>query len=121
MHTLSRPGPSPQLSTAPTAMNTVRKIIIGSFYFIGSWVIASFVGVMFNPSNAGLWTTSLMWSLLASLLVMPGLVLVYHASQARHQKERKVSRDVERPPFVEDEHEEGTLWPMPEEDSSVQR
>ena len=43
------------------------------------WVLSSFAGLMINPSNAEIWTTSLMWSLLSSLIVMPILVVVHHA------------------------------------------
>jgi membrane protein implicated in regulation of membrane protease activity len=101
-------------------MTSVRKIISGTFYVIGTWVIASFIGVMFNTANAGLWTTSLMWSLLASLVILPGLVFVYHAGESRRREnEVAPSEQAEERPFVEESREE-TLWPPSEEESSVQ-
>ncbi len=106
-------------------MRTIRKIILGVSYFVGAWVLTSFIGVMFNPSNAGIWTSSLMWALLASLIVMPGLVLVYHASYSRSQPtevspttELSPTTEAERVPFIEEEQMDNTLWPTSEEESA---
>jgi hypothetical protein len=104
-------------------MKTVRRIIIGAFYLMGTWTMVSFAGVMFNPGNAEIWTMSLMWSLLASLLVMPGLVLAHHASHSRSRKQNASASEPSeqpsfQPPFVEKEQEEAPLWPAAEEKSA---
>jgi hypothetical protein len=64
---------------------------------------------MFNASNAEFWTASLIWSLFASLLVMPGLVIAYHAFLKREVQEPSISLR-EQPLFIENEVKEG-LWP----------
>jgi hypothetical protein len=95
------------------AMKIVRQIIVGLSVFIGVWVSLSFIGVMFDTGNAGLWTTSLMWALLASVVVMPGLVIAYHASErAETQAERKRARRAmeQQTAFVDDAEQEGPLW-----------
>lgn len=100
-------------------MKSIRRVISGTFYLIGTWVILSFIGVMFNPSNAEIWTQSLMWSLLASLIILPGLVFAHHAGQTRQRKkEASVSEETKETPFIEEEHRDTTLWPTSEEQSS---
>jgi hypothetical protein len=109
-------------------MKFIRKLIPILAGLLGLWVMGSFVGVMFNLSNADFWTTSLMWSLLASLLVMPALVMVYHATgtprkAASDQEGRKgaSSPTIQRqPPFVSEEEEEGVLWSEGEKNRSTQ-
>ena len=64
-------------------MTIVRFLIPGLSALMGIWVVLSFAGVMFNPGNAGFWTTSLVSALLASVLVMPVLVIVHHATSQR--------------------------------------
>ena len=106
-------------------MKFIRKLIPILAGLLGLWVLGSFVGVMLNLSNAGFWTTSLMWSLLASLLVMPALVMVHHATggtrKAASDHKRSASRPTiqKQPPFVPDEEEEGVLWSEREKNRSA--
>lgn len=94
-------------------MKIVRQIIIGLSVLVGCWVGISFVGVMFNIGNAEFWTVSLMWALLASVFVMPGLVIAHHASQrTRKQAEREHAQRTMQPTAFVDETERGdALWP----------
>jgi hypothetical protein len=62
-------------------MTIVRSLVPGLSALLAAWVVLSFAGVMFNPGNAGFWTTSLISSLLASVLIMPVLVIVHHATK----------------------------------------
>lgn len=110
-------------------MQVIRKIILGLSVFMGVWVAGSFIGVMFNIGNPEFWTASLMWSLLASVLVMPGLVIAHHARiQAERKAARKemqmvqesISTPDEHTAFVTEEHRGRTLWPEVEENSSAQ-
>lgn len=48
-------------------------------WLTGLWLLSSFLGVMFNPSQASLWTQSLMWALLASVILAPALLFVLTA------------------------------------------
>ena len=95
-------------------MKIVRQIIFGLSVFIGFWVGLSFIGVMFDIGNAEFWTTSLMWALLASVVVMPGLVIAHHASEqaeARESRERARQATEQTPAFVDETAKEGALWP----------
>lgn len=38
---------------------------------VGIWLLGSFLGVMFNPGRADLWTRSLMWAMLSSVILAP--------------------------------------------------
>ena len=76
---------------------------------------------MFDSANAALWSNSLMWALLSSLIVMPALVMVNHAStQAAKRKtaqQQSVSED-EQKPFIQGGSDEArTLWPEPEQEA----
>ncbi len=44
--------------------------------FVGIWVLGSFVGVMFDAAHQNVWTQSLMWSLLASVILAPVFIFV---------------------------------------------
>lgn len=62
---------TPATSDGPTA----RRLILYASAAVGLWVLASFGGTMLDPARAQLWTGSLMWSLLASLLISPALLV----------------------------------------------
>lgn len=100
-------------------MKAIRKLIPVLGILMGIWVIGSFGGVMLNLSDAEFWTTSLMWSLLASLLVMPALVVVYHVSSQPEKPTVEPTQTVnpaKQAPFVQEEDQEGALWPETEKD-----
>ena len=105
-------------------MKVIRQLIFALSFLMGVWVIGSFIGVMFNVANAGFWTTSLMWSLLASVLVMPALVIIHHANNRRARKKaaekqaQSAAPVQQQPPFIEEEEQEGALWPEPKNHSS---
>jgi hypothetical protein len=102
-------------------MKTARQIILALSVVMGLWVIGSFVGVMFNVTNAGFWTTSLMWSLLASVLVMPALVVAHHATnraERRAAERRAQPSPYTQSPFIREEEKEGALWPEADERSA---
>lgn len=102
-------------------MTVTRLFTLVLSFLMGLWVFGSFVGVMFNFDNAGFWTTSLMWSLLSSVLVMPVLVLVHHATVRAER--RSTQAHGRRPPrtqpsFVRDEERDGAIRFGPEMGSS---
>lgn len=102
-------------------MKFIHKLVPILGILMGVWVMGSFGGVMLNLSNAGFWTTSLMWSLLASLLVMPALVFVYHASSQPEKPTVEHTQPIQQSaekqaPFVQEEDQEGALWPEAEKD-----
>jgi hypothetical protein len=102
-------------------MTNIRRLILALSAFIGVWVLVSFAGAMFDSANAALWSNSLMWALLSSLIVMPALVMVNHAStQSTKQTaaQPQASADEEQEPFIQDESDEAhTLWPEPEQEA----
>ena len=97
-------------------MKNVRRLILALSGVIGVWVLVSFGGAMFDSANAAFWSSSLMWSLLSSLIVMPALVMVNHAST---QSAKKAARQqAEQEPFIQEESDEAhTLWPEPEQEA----
>ena len=105
-----------RFSFSKIAMKQVRRLILALSGVIGVWVLVSFGGAMFDSANAAFWSGSLMWSLLSSLIVMPALVMVNHAST---QSERKAARQQsEQEPFIQEESDEAhTLWPEPEQEA----
>jgi hypothetical protein len=100
-------------------MKVIRRLILILSALMGLWVIASFVGVMLNLPNIEFWTSSLMWSLLASVLVMPALVIAHHANvrserEAARVQAEQTTRLHNQPPFIRSEEREGALWPETE-------
>lgn len=71
-----------------------RRLIFALSTALGVWVLASFAGTMLDPAHSALWTSSLMWSLLTSLLLSPALLVVAHyVSQAsRSDWDRRAAR-----------------------------
>ena len=101
-------------------MKNVRRLILGLSGVIGVWVLVSFGGAMFDSANAAFWSSSLMWSLLSSLIVMPALVMVNHASSQSSKKaaRRQAEAAEEEEPFIQEESGEAhTLWPEPEQEA----
>lgn len=43
---------------------------------VGLWVLGSFLGVMFDPAHANVWTQSLMWAMLSSVILAPVFIFV---------------------------------------------
>ncbi len=77
-------------------MSSVRRLIVAFGFGIGFWVLASFAGSMLDPAHAEPWTTSLMWSLLVSALVIPTFLMAYH--HARRDPVRQGARGRGRGP-----------------------
>jgi hypothetical protein len=44
--------------------------------FVGIWLLGSFLGVMFDTARANLWTQSLMWALIACVVLAPVFLFV---------------------------------------------
>lgn len=98
-------------------MKNVRRTILALSSFIGVWVLVSFGGAMFDSANAAFWSSSLIWSLLSCLIVMPALVMVSHASSQVTRKQAQQSPS-EQEPFIQEESDEArTLWPEPQQDA----
>ena len=73
-------GLSASGGTSASSSAQTRRRILFACAAVGLWVLVSFVGTMLDPARAPLWTRSLMWSLLASLLVSPALLVTHPAS-----------------------------------------
>lgn len=55
-------------------MRNARRFILYLAFAIGAWLLTSFGGAMFDSANAAFWSDSLMWALLAFMVVCPALV-----------------------------------------------
>ena len=104
-------------------MSPVRRLIVALSSGIGFWVLASFAGTMLDPAHAEPWTTSLMWSLLASALVSPALLMAYHHTTRERTAVPHGADAGDATPFVETTPSVGatpgaenqtTLWPEPQ-------
>lgn len=98
-------------------MKITQNAILALSFLMGIWVLSSFIGVMVNTGNVEFWTTSLVWSLLSSVVVMPSLVIVHHAAHRAAQRAldpsefeaRPVSKD--QTDFIDEEDREDA-WPV---------
>lgn len=58
---------------------------------IGLWLLGSFGGVMFDPARANLWTQSLMWAMLASVILAPVFIFVGTSPEQNQSSTRPTS------------------------------
>lgn len=70
--------------------------------FVGIWVLGSFLGVMFDPVRANLWTKSLMWAMLASVILAPVFIFVGTAPSQSNSQSSNRARQAEQPFEVEE-------------------
>lgn len=87
--------------------------------FVALWVMGSFLGVMFDGARQGLWTQSLMWSMLASVILAPVFLFIgtspsnsnteSSANPARADQPFDVEENVEVSQEEEASEQEG--WP----------
>lgn len=101
-------------------MSSVRRLIVALGSGVGFWVLASFAGTMLDPARAEPWTTSLMWSLLVSTLVVPALLMAYRHD--RREPGRREARGRSRGPRRADagrKTDPGETTPFIEETPSV--
>ena len=54
----------------------MKRLFQALAIFIAVWVLGSFVGVMFDSARANLWTQSLMWGMLASVILAPVFIFI---------------------------------------------
>lgn len=96
-------------------MSKIRRLIIPLSAGIGSWVLISFTGTMLGAPGAEAWTSSLMWALLAALLVFPMLLMANHHASKATETDRTVApsnaQKGDKKAFVEGAT---TLWPEPQ-------
>jgi hypothetical protein len=54
----------------------MKRLFLSIAALVGLWVLGSFLGTMFDPARANLWTTSLMWAMLACVVLAPVFLFV---------------------------------------------
>lgn len=64
-------------------------------WLTGIWLSCSFVGVMFDSARASMWTQSLMWALLASVILAPALLFVATSSSDSSPSTGKTEKSFE--------------------------
>jgi len=84
---------------------------------VGLWMLVSFAAVMLGAPHAVFWTSSLMWALLASMLLFPALLMAWLGSHADSGSSgsppvRDVPPERRPEPFADDA---SSLWPEPQE------
>lgn len=86
---------------------------------VGIWLLSSFLGVMFDPARANLWTQSLMWALLSCVVLAPVILFVGTSNESggTYSSENKSqSMEIEDDVDVgEEEIKEKGEWPYTSE------
>jgi len=60
----------------------MKRLFLSIAVFVGIWLLGSFLGTMFDPARANLWTTSLMWAMLSCVVLAPVFLFVGTSSPA---------------------------------------
>lgn len=84
----------------PSAMRTIRPIILLISSLVAFWIVASLTDAIFNPANATFWTDSLVWSLLAGFSLAPAFLTIQYSSGSGTSRE--TSSSIRRKPFIEE-------------------
>lgn len=66
----------------------MKRLFVVLAVLVAVWGLGSFLGVMFDPARANLWTQSLMWALLASIILAPILIFVGTSSESNQSPPR---------------------------------
>lgn len=69
---------------------------------VGIWVLGSFLGTMLDPARANLWTKSLMWALLSSVVLAP--VFLFIGTSSSNTSFESSDRSRSEQPFEVDEN-----------------
>jgi hypothetical protein len=83
---------------------------------VGLWTMTSFAAVMIGAPHAAFWTSSLMWALLASMLLFPALLMAWLGTDTgprpRSSDEQRTDEERRPEPFTD---EPSLLWPEPQD------
>ena len=95
----------------------MKRLLSSLAVAVGAWVLVSFGGAMIDPANAGLWTQSLMASLLTSLVLAPLLFVLRSRKDADVRTDAtaaqtKAANQTEEPFVDENAGRMRTLWPQ---------
>jgi hypothetical protein len=70
---------------------------------VGLWILASFTGVLADGARPEFWTTSLMWSLLAGIVIAPFYAFIQSRMFSTTESTKSVSQE------MQDEDEDNTV------------
>jgi hypothetical protein len=73
---LLSPGLRPRWFFSPFPIAVMKRLFSALAIFVGIWLLGSFCGVMFDAAHKNLWTQSLMWALLSSVILAPVFLFV---------------------------------------------
>jgi len=62
---------------------------------LGLWILASFTGVLVDGARPEFWTTSLMWSLLAGIVIAPFYAFIYSQMSSSHETAAVASEEAQ--------------------------
>jgi hypothetical protein len=74
-------------------MQPIRQLLTAFSFAIAVWLVGSVVGVVADPVRAEFWTASMMWALLAALMIAPALVMLYDPSIGNSERTETGSAD----------------------------
>jgi hypothetical protein len=103
----------------------MKRLLSSLAIAVGAWVLVSFGGAMIDPAHAGLWTQSLMASLLTSLVLAPLLFVLRQRNEADVRTDAtaaqtKAANQTEEPFVDEDAGRMRTLWPQDDSEDRQQ-
>jgi len=84
---------------------------------VGLWMLISFAAVMMGPPHAAFWTSSLMWALLASMLLFPALLMAWLGVDVPNSTSKSPREAEAGPPPEPFADAPSSLWPEPQEPS----
>lgn len=60
----------------------MKRLFLILVALVAVWGLGSFLGVMLDPARASLWTQSLLWAMLASIVLAPVLLFIGTSSES---------------------------------------
>lgn len=99
----------------------MKRLFLLLAILVAIWGLGSFLGVMFDPARANLWTQSLMWALLASIILAPVILFVGTSSDSNQpppQAEQPFEVDESTGVNQGEPHEEEE-WPYTSEEGET--
>lgn len=82
----------------------MRRFLTYAATAVGLTMLVSFIGAMFDPARAAIWTQTLMWSAIASVIIAPFFAFAGRSIRPMNDPNRELQRTSKAAQaFLEDE------------------
>ncbi|PQJ33550.1 hypothetical protein BSZ35_02095 [Salinibacter sp. 10B] len=102
------------VASLPSTVAVMKRLFNSLAVLVGLWLLASFLGVMFDATHKDLWTQSLMWALLSSVVLAPVFMFVTTASSDSSEPPAAETKTFEVDQSMEMNNQESTPQPKDE-------